>query len=97
MTEEAKENRRAYWRQYYANHKEQHKATMERYWEKKATGYAPAKVVVQGIKYDTEYLKTAFRILCSVFNDKKNNNDTLKGAYEGMRLIGNYIKTEECE
>ena len=98
MTEEAKESRREYWRQYYATHKEQHKETMERYWEKRATGVAPPpKVKVNGIKYDAEYLQTAFRILCSVFNDKSNSDTALKGAYEGMRLISNYIRTGENE
>ena len=95
MTEDAKEMRRKYWREYYATHKEQHKATMDRYWEKRATGVSPAKVVIKGEKYDKECLQEALSILCAVFNDKSNSPKVIKGAYEGMRLIGNYIKMED--
>lgn len=36
MTDEAKEARKAYWRQYYQSHKTQKKEYMARYWQRRA-------------------------------------------------------------
>lgn len=36
MTDEAREARKAYWREYYRTHKAQHRRTMEKYWQKRA-------------------------------------------------------------
>ena len=36
VTDEAREARRAYWREYYKTHKAEHKAMMERYWIRRA-------------------------------------------------------------
>lgn len=95
MTEDARNARREYWKKYYQDHKEEHKKRCENYWERRAKGETPQKVTVCGEKYNVKRLENAFILLCNIFNDKSNQDATLAAAYEGMRLISNYIKVED--
>ena len=95
MTEEARNARKEYFRKYYQDHKEEHKKRCEDYWERKASGEIKEKVTVHGEKYDVERLKNAFILLCNIFNNKSNEDAKLAAAYEGMRLISNYINVED--
>lgn len=91
---DAIEARRAYQREYYRTHKEQHKACMSRYWKRKALGDDASPKRSRGKpakRYDSDLLSTALKLIVGLYNEAESP-ETKSALWETIRLVGDIIR-----